>query len=765
MRLHLLLMLLIIISLGCASLPGSSGAGLGLSVGSLTFSPQKINNNQLTKLTIDVENSGNFDILDAYMYLFKLPMSTTDWTISDGELSQTFSLLAPAVRGGKSYGGEKRTFQWIVRAPEKLTRDEMFSFKAGVRACYAYKTIVSGKLEVVSESEWLNKEPRQHPIDIVQSRGPLRIDMISTQPIIASSGSAGETKIKIRVTNAGDGTVTNNDCSTFGAASTSDGMEEAVRNLNRITIGTTDCTFGDGEDIYLQKGQFKEMIISCTPPPGDAPIRTDDFEIEMNYNYYVDREASVNVVGTEEDYVGAGAGAPVTITLNDVCTKLCNANGQKIIKWDATQGNGLGWCRSKAEPLDILYPSAYPQLNYYLGFEQVGAVGETNELNFAEYAVTNPKISIADFTSAIGTDAYSKATIDSLKLHDAKVGDFTSIVNPLNVESESGTMLTEGLADLKLSQIDSEEFSNQYTPAMLRRDTDSDGLPDYWEELPAIDPSNVLNPAKRDTDGDTIPDGEEVNGGKTYKQAYAADLQSGTNKPTLGIVDYFCNEFGIGQAIGMLDSGNSVSISARPCSPAERTNIGNIRLKKLNSISINGAQVVPSTLKGNSITGLTITAIDDVPVSTITQKNPSSKIKGISTINVKDWKIAQIITALSLNDKLENFLKYSQCDSRYVSGAYSRDTICKCLRKQEKPFSAYRGTASGECNAFCTNNGKERGLCANPFYNGYACSGTSLLTITQFNMAGNGCTLEAPCACSVKIGTLSTQEASIICAK
>ncbi|MBU4245501.1 MAG: hypothetical protein KKE71_00485 [Nanoarchaeota archaeon] len=758
---------MVILISGCVNPFGSSsgGGGPGVVINSFSFSPTNLRSNQLTKLSLSIENRGDYAVEEGtgIVYIFNLP---NDWELTTEysditSKTETFGLMAPQVRGVKTYSGESRNFEWVFRAPTNLPKGEIFSYIAQARVCYPYKTKVWGRLEVFSENAWLQNPPKERTIAVQQTQGPLKIEFLSKQPLMFET----DVRIKVRITNVGDGVVTANDCEIF-ATVVDDEAGTALNNLNKITLGDLGdgtCSL-NGDDIYLKKGQTKETYITCTPPAlGNNPITTSDFTMEFEYSYYSDKKASISVTGTSEDASGGMIGGGGAITLSDVCTKICNANGQKIIKWDSTQGNGLGWCRSKSETLDVSYPAAYPQLNYYLGFEQVGAVGKTNELNFAEYVVTNPKISVADFTSAIGTDAYSKATIDSLKLHDAKVGDFTSEVDPLDVESESGTMRAEGLANLKLFQIDSEEFSNQYTPAMLRRDTDGDGLPDYWEELPAIDPTNVLDPVKRDTDGDTIPDGEEIKSGiTTYKQAYAADT---TNKPTFGIVDYFCNEFVIGQVIGRLDNGDSVSISSRPCSGTEKANIGNIRLKYLNTISVNGAQITPSALKEKSITGLTITAVDDVSISTIAQNNPSSKIKGISAINVKDWKVAQIISALPLDDKLENFLKYSQCDSRYVFGAYSRDTICKCLRKQEKPLSAYSGTASGECNAFCTNNGKERGLCATLFENGYACSGTSLLTITQFNVAGNGCTADAPCACSVKLGTLSAQEASIICAK
>ncbi len=306
MRTYFWIIALMILVSGCISPFGASSAGTGVSTSLFSFSPASMKSNQLTKLSLSIENRGDYDIEadEGYVYLFGLP---NDWTVSDksnmDSFSGTFGLMGIQNRGGKIFQGEKKDFQWVLRAPQNLPKDEVFSFNAQARICYPYKTKVWGRLEVISEDAWLQDQPKESRIVVEQTKGPIKVEFLSSQPLVVES----DVKIKVRITNAGDGTVTINPCAIFETG----GSDEEADNLNRlgdIEFGGASCSLEDNE-LYLQKGQFKEIDIVCSPPSlDDTPTKTEDFTMEISYNYYSDAKASVSVTGTSE--AGAGGGGP-----------------------------------------------------------------------------------------------------------------------------------------------------------------------------------------------------------------------------------------------------------------------------------------------------------------------------------------------------------------------------------------------------------------------------------------------------------------------
>ncbi len=336
MRAFFVFLILIILVSGCVNpFGGISGGGEGVAITSFSFTPSNLKSNQLTKLSLFIENRGDYQVDDAagIVYLFNLP---NDWTISDkSELTsytEMFGLLAPQVRGIKKYSGESRGFEWVLRAPANLPKDEVFSYIAQARVCYPYKTKIWGRLEVVSENAWLQNPPAEHAIAVQQTQGPLKVEFISKQTLMIET----DVKIKVKITNSGDGVVTTNDCSVF-ASVVDDTQGTAIKNLNHINLGASDCTLAD--ELYLKKGQTKETYITCTPPAlGSNPISTSDFTMELIYNYYSDKKATVSVTGTSEQAalgvggVGGITGPSPKITLTDMCSKSCAASPPQTYK-------------------------------------------------------------------------------------------------------------------------------------------------------------------------------------------------------------------------------------------------------------------------------------------------------------------------------------------------------------------------------------------------------------------------------------------------
>ncbi len=429
---YLLLILLVIVS-GCISPFGTAGGSGGVSINSMSFSPSNIKSNQLTKLSLSVQNTGDYNIEEdeGYVYIFGLP---GEWQISDKSditsYTQQFSLSGVQNRGGKIFPGEKKDFQWVLRAPQNLPKDEIFSYNAQARVCYPYKTKVWGTLEVISEDAWLQNPPKERQIVTQQTKGPIQMAFISSQPLISSDS----VKIKVRITNTGGGVVTTNPCSVFQTGASDDGeISERIEGLNKITLENSDCTLDD-PDLYLQKGQSKETSITCAAPSLDnAPTSTGNFIMELSYSYYADKSASISVTGTSEAAPGGvtDGGVTPTITLTDLCTKLCNANGQKV------NDNAYGICTQES------LNSKYPGMNIDILVEKLGADEYSSKQNPSLYGDIN-SVTQPVFTSALGgQDAYNKATIKTLNLHDTKAGEL-------------------GLEKITLDNLQKKTFSAQY---------------------------------------------------------------------------------------------------------------------------------------------------------------------------------------------------------------------------------------------------------------------------------------------------------------
>lgn len=450
MRSYFWIIALIILISGCVSPFGAGGSSnSGVSINSFSFSPASMKSNQLTKLFVSIENRGDYNIEtdEGYIFIFGLP---NDWTVSDKSdmdaFSSTFGLLGAQNRAGKVYPGEKTDFQWILRAPQNLPKDEVFSFNAQARVCYPYKTKVWGRLEVISEDSWLQDQPKESKIIAEQTKGPLKVDFLSSQPIVEES----EVIIKIRITNAGDGTVTINPCSIFETG----GSDDEVENLNKlgdIEFGGASCYLQDNE-LYLQKGQTKETEIVCTPPSLDnSPTKTEDFTMEISYNYYSDSKASVSVKGTSETgtagYGGTGGtgstgttggGTTSVIQLKDQCTAVCTKSGTSYFGG----ARYAGYCNT-------------------ITFDKEPLSGEVYPVKFASDSV-DVLLKSPAYSGVKLTDVQTKsaATISDLSIHKAEVGDFN-------------------ILDLTLGDIDEKTFSKQYSKLSGVAGTTKIGIVDY----------------------------------------------------------------------------------------------------------------------------------------------------------------------------------------------------------------------------------------------------------------------------------------------
>ncbi|VVB59815.1 Uncharacterised protein [uncultured archaeon] len=750
------LALLVIIS-GCISgFPGSGGSG-GVSITSMSFSPSSIKSNQLAKFSVSVQNTGDYNIEndEGYVYVFGLP---DEWQISDKSditsYSQQFSMAGIQNRGGKIFPGETKDFQWVLRAPQNLPKDEIFSYNAQARVCYPYKTKVWGTLEVMSEDAWLQNPPKEHQISAQQTKGPISVEFLSSQPLAASDS----VKIKVRITNTGGGTVTTNPCSIFQSGGADDSANAQIINgLNKITLENSDCTLDD-PDLYLQKGQSKETSITCAAPSLDnAPTNTGNFIMELSYTYYFDKSASISVTGTSEAAAGGavsggGAGGVPTVTLTDLCTKSCVAAKQTLSGSEAR-----GMCRSQKESSSLIYPPGNT-----FGFQLLLA-----PLGYDELKNKLAVISKEDFSSIYSGNANS-VTINDLKLHDARTGDFTpeDIVNGNNKPRADGTLRTNGLLDLTIKDLDSGTLTKQYTQAMFDADTDGDGLPDWFEEKYA---SKIISADSKDTDKNGVNDPDEMyKKGLTYMQEYL--IEKDTAYRSLGIADYICKNYPTGQ-----DIGGKIVLTSHPTSDSDiaacRARVGPIKLIDLASVSFNGKEYKPGSdadaLKNLPTDSLKIIAIDGFSISDIAKSNPSRKIRStIADINIGDIYVTAI-PALTTN--YQNFLKYGKCSDKYAPSQYSRDIICKCTLQSGNQLDTWQPSSadSTQCRATCKNKiGTESGECSKraSYASGQICKDSKVVEIRTFSGSTDlGCGSDT-CVCIGKaLATLSPQDVPIVC--
>ncbi len=303
-RLLLTLFLIIFIS-GCVN-GGTVRAGNGISINSFSFNPDEVFNGQATLLSLEIQNLGDMELNDIYVYLYGLNFGESEWAIksvdkdedqevklidSSGESLLIYSLLQPF----SGVEGEVEKIRWVLTAPKNLPEDITFNQEAGVIVCSAYNTVARCNVEAISENEYLTNQPAQHQITLSQHVGPLRVSVDSMQPLIVT----GDSKLtaKIIITNIGGGIATNYDCSDFFADSNLDDLNKV--NVD-IKLSGSPCSVVD-KGVYLRDGKATDFTVRCDVPQATGPKQTYELNIGLGYRYYVEKRAKIKVKGTGED--------------------------------------------------------------------------------------------------------------------------------------------------------------------------------------------------------------------------------------------------------------------------------------------------------------------------------------------------------------------------------------------------------------------------------------------------------------------------------
>lgn len=291
------------------SLGGDSFAmGNGIQVNSFAFKPARLVSGQSTMLKLDMQNMGGLSVDKVHVILFGL---SNEWyegaevvgiTVSDKQRLDIGDMRAADAEFRTP--GQKRSIVWKLKSPVEPLEGIEFNHRAYARVCYPYKTRVSAKVEIVGVDEWLVMEQKgsfsQHPISVKQTASPIQISIESMQPIIAD----GELRMEMRVANVGGGSAfsTAVDCSSMfsGAAEVGDNMLD----LNTVVISIPGCEVlgvDDSGSISLTRGAERSVVVKCSGGmfSSSVPRKELSLDIVFSYNYYIDAEAGVVLVGVD----------------------------------------------------------------------------------------------------------------------------------------------------------------------------------------------------------------------------------------------------------------------------------------------------------------------------------------------------------------------------------------------------------------------------------------------------------------------------------
>ncbi len=291
MRVLYFIVAFIILLSGCVGPEGTppistqmSSGTAGVVVEKFMAVPNEIYDDQKAVLLIKLKNSGESDATNGYIKIYGY-----DPNEMEVQPSEEYFTLEGADRalglGGKEIS---KSFSLTVKKP--LPYKQTFSYPIFARICYTYTTHAFGKVEIISEDEYLrramNNEISQHPIQVENTNAPVMVYVEQTHPIVASSK---ELVFKLRIENIGPGYV--GPCSA------------AFEERNRITevtvsLGGVTCTSQKG--VYLERGKSEEIVVSCGIPSSSVPVGTSDLRIDLTYPYYQDVETVLTVEGRGE---------------------------------------------------------------------------------------------------------------------------------------------------------------------------------------------------------------------------------------------------------------------------------------------------------------------------------------------------------------------------------------------------------------------------------------------------------------------------------
>jgi hypothetical protein len=301
-----LFLFLLLFFVGCSSF----NYGTGVVINDFSFDPKLVSAGSHVYLTLKLQNQGQFDAEDAYLYIYGL---RSEWDlISDEYVNNGIDepiyfeqIIAPEIQGNKVLSqGQIMFYDWLFIAPKDVVGSDVRVNTVYSRLCYSYKTIVNSKIDVISVNEF-DKGVKQENIKYTVSKGPLEVRIDSNQPVVLQENDGGFNLIDLNLKNVGDGTFLNNIdggfCSDFSKSSEYD--RNIISDVKVYLDGVLSCGFAKDESyfddgLYLRRGDNQNFRIICDGLDlGNLPKKTYDLRIEFNYDYYIDSSADVGVKG------------------------------------------------------------------------------------------------------------------------------------------------------------------------------------------------------------------------------------------------------------------------------------------------------------------------------------------------------------------------------------------------------------------------------------------------------------------------------------
>ena len=382
---------------GCPDTGDIGGAsfvmGNGLQVNSFDFKPAKLVSGQATLLKLEMQNMGSLNVEEVYVNFYGL---SNEW---DGELIGDFSgnfedRVVDVSSGLRSANaefkteGQKEVIVWKLTSPEEYLAGTEFAHRAYVRVCYPYETNVVAKVEVVGEDEWLVMEQSgkfsEHPIDVKQTAAPIQVHIESMQPVVVGNSMSME----LRVSNVGGGIAfVGEDDGGMSCEKMFSGSDvDVALDLNNVVVDISDASceiLGEsGGDVWLSRGQERTVSVKCDGFSSDMPRQEFNLNIKFKYNYYIDAETSVVLVGVEGEYVGVDVSDDddeLPLVTSDVCGY--SLDNPEIIAGGGTGGGVIDICSARVENLRFF---GSPIVEYDIendGSETVIINGERNVLS------------------------------------------------------------------------------------------------------------------------------------------------------------------------------------------------------------------------------------------------------------------------------------------------------------------------------------------------------------------------------------------------
>lgn len=297
-------------------------AGYGLVITDFYLTPTEVYSGKKISLYSYIENQGGVATSNALICLMgaNFPGDFEDgmWQLGHGTDTETSvcknvgkALAAPDKT--KNVPGGSANKKWILTAPaipEKMSRTDTFT----TRVFYTYDSKATTSFWVYTESEEMAIRQRGEglpsTLSVDETTAPVDIALDAVQPVIVSSGSAGESfTLKITLSNVGGGTIVSG--VTFADSTTIPSIAEG--NLNKISLlisKPSGITISCGESLsnieLIRGGTY---VLTCDVTVTDTTLtakKSYPITVSASYGYYIESSTSATVIGKIVDTTPPG---------------------------------------------------------------------------------------------------------------------------------------------------------------------------------------------------------------------------------------------------------------------------------------------------------------------------------------------------------------------------------------------------------------------------------------------------------------------------